>query len=443
MAGTAFAAEGSPAPPLQRAGVFGIRVVDAATGRGVPLVELRTTSDVVYVTNSAGWIAYDEPGLMGTKVWFSIKSHGYAYPKDGFGYSGTVLTPKAGEMVTIKLPRKNIAERLYRVTGQGIYRDSQLLGKPVPKGIGQINARVMGQDSVLVALYKGKLHWFWGDTSRPEYPLGQFGTSGATSDPRDNPDEAIRLRYFVDEKTGFSRPMFPNPKGPGPVWITGLAVVEGGSKLVCFYSRMKDLGTCVERGLAVFNDTKACFEPVVEFDPKLPEPLTGHPFLHDGWLYGSYGEGQPLPCIRVKPTLEALRSLKSYEQVAEPKLNLKDAATGASVGNHGGSVFWNAHRQRWVMIVLQKLGKASVVGEVWYAEAKTPTGPWDKAVQIVTHDKMDFYNVTQHPYFDRGRYLYFEGTYVNTFSGNPEATPRYNYNQILYRLDLEEKRLRV
>ena len=56
---------------------------------------------------------------------------------------------------------------------------------------------------------------------------------------------------------------------------------------------------------------------------------------------------------------------------------------------------------------------------------------------------MDFYNVTQHPYFDRGRYLYFEGTYVNTFSGNPEATPRYNYNQILYRLDLEEKRLRV
>ncbi len=422
---------------------FGIRVVDAATGRGVPLVELRTTNDVAYITDSAGWIAYDEPGLMGTKVWFAIKSHGYAYPKDGFGYAGVALTPEPGKTATIKLPRTNIAERLYRVTGQGIYRDSLLLGKPVPKGIAPINARVMGQDSVLVALYKGKLYWFWGDTSRPEYPLGQFGTAGATSDPRDNPDEAIRLRYFVDEKTGFSRPMFPKPKGPGPVWITGLAVIEGGSKLVCFYSRMKDLGMCVERGLAVFNDAKACFETVVEFDPTKPEPLTGHPFVHDGWLYGTYDGGAPKPCVRVKPTLAALKDLKNYEHFSEPKLSLKDAKTGVLVSNHGGSVFWNAYRQRWVMIVLQKFGKSSNVGEVWYAEAKDLTGPWEKAVQIVTHDKMDFYNVTQHPYFDRGRYLYFEGTYVNTFSGNPEATPRYNYNQILYRLDLEEKRLRV
>ena len=422
---------------------FGIRVVDAATGRGVPLVELRTTNDVAYITDSAGWIAYDEPGLMGTKVWFAIKSHGYEYPKDGFGYSGVALIPQPGEATTIKLPRKNIAERLYRVTGQGIYCDSQLLGKPVPKGIVQINGRVMGQDSVLVALYKGKLHWFWGDTSRPEYPLGQFGTAGATSDPRDNPDEAIRLRYFTDEKTGFSRPMFPSPKGPGPVWITGLAVIEGGSKLVCLYSRMKDLGTCVERGLAVFNDAKACFEPVAEFDPKQPEPLTGHPFLHDGWLYGTYEGGAPKPCVRVKPTLAAMKNLKSYDHFTEPKLSLKDAKTGDPISNHGGSVFWNAYRQRWVMILLEKLGKSSNVGEVWYAEAKDLSGPWDKAIKIVTHDKMDFYNVTQHPYFDRGRYLYFEGTYVNTFSGNPEATPRYNYNQILYRLDLEEKRLRV
>jgi hypothetical protein len=37
--------------------------------------------------------------------------------------------------------------------------------------------------------------------------------------------------------------------------------------------------------------------------------------------------------------------------------------------------------------------------------------------------------------------IYFEGTYTQTFSGNPEATPRYDYNQIMYRLDLDDPRL--
>ncbi len=32
--------------------------------------------------------------------------------------------------------------------------------------------------------------------------------------------------------------------------------------------------------------------------------------------------------------------------------------------------------------------------------------------------------------------------YVNTFSGNPHPTPYYEYNQIMYRLDLADPRLR-
>jgi hypothetical protein len=32
--------------------------------------------------------------------------------------------------------------------------------------------------------------------------------------------------------------------------------------------------------------------------------------------------------------------------------------------------------------------------------------------------------------------IYFEGTYANTFSGNSTPTPLYDYNQIMYRLDL-------
>ena len=36
-----------------------------------------------------------------------------------------------------------------------------------------------------------------------------------------------------------------------------------------------------------------------------------------------------------------------------------------------------------------------------------------------------------------GRLIHFEGTYTNDFSGNPDKTARYNYNQVLYRLDLD------
>ena len=45
--------------------------------------------------------------------------------------------------------------------------------------------------------------------------------------------------------------------------------------------------------------------------------------------------------------------------------------------------------------------------------------------------------------FDKegGRTIFFEGTYTHTFSGNPDQTPRYDYNQIMYQLDLDDPRL--
>jgi hypothetical protein len=59
-------------------------------------------------------------------------------------------------------------------------------------------------------------------------------------------------------------------------------------------------------------------------------------------------------------------------------------------------------------------------------------------VKIVTHDKQSFYNPCHHVFFDAdgGRTIYFEGTYTNSFTSAP-ATPRYEYNQILYRLNLD------
>ena len=43
--------------------VFRIHVVEEGTGRGVPLVELKTVNQIRYVTDSNGIVAFDEPGL--------------------------------------------------------------------------------------------------------------------------------------------------------------------------------------------------------------------------------------------------------------------------------------------------------------------------------------------------------------------------------------------
>src|SRR5687767_12031959 len=95
------------------------------------------------------------------------------------------------------------------------------------------------------------------------------------------------------------------------------------------------------------------------------------------------------------------------------------------------------------MIANQFGGKTSILGEVWYLESDQLLGPWDRAVKIATHDRYSFYNPIHHPFLDQegGRYIYFEGTYSGTFSRENNFTPRYDYNQMMYRLDLSDKRL--
>src|SRR5262249_247663 len=133
-------------------------------------------------TDSAGVVAFHEPGLMGHNVFFTVQSPGYEFAKDGFGFRGRALKATPGTTVTLKIRRINIAERLYRLTGAGIYRDSVLAGFEVPMGEPLLNGQVLGSDSVLNAVYRGRLFWVWGDTNRPGYPLGNFQVTAATSE---------------------------------------------------------------------------------------------------------------------------------------------------------------------------------------------------------------------------------------------------------------------
>jgi hypothetical protein len=288
---------------------FAIQVVDDQTGRGVPLVELRLVNKACWWTDSNGIAAFDEPGLMDLEVFFRINSPGYEYPKDMFGNRGVKLKPTRGGSATIKVKRLNIAERLYRITGQGIYRDSVLVGRPVPLKQALLNGQVMGQDTVIATPYRGKIYWFWGDTDCASYPLGNFGASGATSEWPGrgglDPGAGVDLAYFVD-KTGFSKPMCPLPGRPGLHWIESLLTVRderGVERLLARVANYVPPGGVQDWDLMVFDDEKAVFEPVQHWDLHEGHE-SSHPFRArvDGveyfYLY---------PNWRVKADLKSLR----------------------------------------------------------------------------------------------------------------------------------------
>jgi len=163
----------------------------------------------------------------------------------------------------------------------------------------------------------------------------------------------------------------------------------------------------------------------------------------DGKLVWGWKRGTPTLDAKQQDELVQAGRLKREES----PFRLGDPATGKAILLNNCSCFWNQYRKRYVMIASEVLG-ATVLGEVWYSEADRPEGPWTAARKIITHankkdDAHDFYNPTQHPFFDQdgGRIIYLEGSYVNTFSGNPSQTPYYEYNQIMYRLDLSDPRL--
>jgi hypothetical protein len=153
--------------------------------------------------------------------------------------------------------------------------------------------------------------------------------------------------------------------------------------------------------------------------------------------------GNPLPTLRCPATFEAWQDSTSWE-VLKPQEALLSAADGKPVKLHSGSMAWIPWRKRWVIVFMQAFGKPSTFGELWYAEGESPTGPFGKTVKILSHENYTFYNPRIHPEFTAADspILIFEGTYTLQFADKPHPTPRYDYNQILYRLDLNDPALK-
>ncbi len=331
-----------------------VRVLDAQSGRSVPLVELETVHHVRFVTDNSGRVAIGEPDLLDREVFFTVRSHGYEIPPDGFGYRGVRLQLRAGQKTELRIQRRQIAERLCRLTGEGLYRDSLLLGYRVP-GLGdhpgagegfprRARGLVAGQDSVQAAIYRGRIYWFWSDTNRLAYPLGLFRTAGArtpvfpvTFDPADG----IPYQYFTDEG-GFVRPMIPLPeRKEGVVWIDGVCVVpdqRGHERLVCHYSRRKGLAEELEHGVAVFDDKQEIFVPVrtLPLSERWRHP-SGHatPWEEQGKRYILFGN--PAPVVRVPAR---------YEAVLDP-LSMKPSVARTPSATENRSLRYAMSREEW------------------------------------------------------------------------------------------------
>lgn len=428
-----------------------IEVTEKGTGWPVPLVMLRTTHNVTLVTDNAGVAALDIPELMGAETWFFVEGHGYEVPKDGFGMRGIRLTPRPGTTLSIKVNRTIIAKRLGRLTGAGLFAESQKLGREMTWR----ESGIVGCDSVQNAVHRGRLFWLWGDTSLSRYPLGIFHSTSATTAIKPwtafKPPIKTAYQYFTGPK-GAPRGVAKMP-GSGPTWLTGYVSLPdktGAPRLVASYVKITPPLEAYQWGLCVWNEKTESFDRLKvlwtksEKTPKAPPVPEGHPTL---WRDPKGKEwilfGNPLPTLKCPATFEAWQDPASWIVMTPQRDMAATGGNGKRVKPHSGSMAWNGFRQRYVTVFMEHFGKPSAFGEIWYAEAPSPAGPWGPAVKVLSHDNYTFYNVRLHPECtpEDSPVLLFEGTYTRQFADRPFPTARYDYNQILYRLDLDDPAL--
>ncbi|KAG2373735.1 hypothetical protein C9374_011824 [Naegleria lovaniensis] len=459
------------------------------------------------MSDSNGVIAILEPGLIGHSVWISIPSDGQYQFLNGsdpiVGVSGISIPFSQKSPIVLEMKRLKLAERLYRVTGEGIYRDSFLGNVQVPNISHDmilkkflLNEQVTGQDSVMNVIYKGRYYWFFGDTNNVQKLLGNFHATAAFTNLKEisSLSTSPNLTYIVNGKDGnFVKGVAPVEPKNLPTWIHAL-YVEDGSSMYATYMKPDSNLNIVKRGFLKWNDYLEEFEEIsqIDFNTQFSYPIDGSHVVktsphdaEDGYIYF----GQPYPIVRCKKyldlsTYESFTPLKintsnsdlnnlqfdrdensgkliygwkrgtsplSAEQMAQlvkmgkmkPQeaylLQLKSHESGQVIQAHAGSVHYNAFRDLYILIAEQNDGTESSLGEIWYSEGLTPIGPFLYGVKIVTHQKMDFYNPSHHYEFDEhnGKIIYFEGTYSNFWTNLP-PTPKYNYNQQMYRLDVSK-----
>lgn len=421
---------------------FAVRVADAENGWPVPMVVFRTNHGQVFATDNNGMAAIDSPELMNREVWFEIEGFGYGVPADGFGFRGAVLHPKPGGRAEIRVAPSQAAKRLGRLTGAGLFAESEKLGIERRRR----ESGVLGCDSIQAAPRGDGWFLAWGDTALAGRPLGIFHATGASLQKTlpDRPPVRPEFVYFTDS-SGAPRPIAEMP-GEGPTWLTGMAALADGNgtrRLVASYQKARGLVEVHQTGLCAWNEKNLRFENVRRLWKKSPSQTNPPPypeghaaFARDASPHGLLFFGNPFPRLKMPATFEAWNDPPQWTAL-RPQAEVP-CRNGGRVKPHSGSIAWSQFLGKWVAVFTQDKGGPSPLGEVWMATAPEPVGPWRDAVKIADHGNMTFYNPRIHagPGGIEGRTLLFEGTVSTFFTKNARPIPRHDYNQILYRLDL-------
>jgi hypothetical protein len=234
--------------------------------------------------------------------------------------------------------------------------------------------------------------------------------------------------------------------GDGPTWVWGAATLpdaQGREHLVASAVKVRGNMEAYRWDLVEWDAAAAKFAPLLTFwrksaaEPQPTKVPDGHALkwtdaAGQAWLLF----GNPFPTMRCPATYEAWKDPSTWEPLTPDRRVL--TAEGKPVEAHGGDLAWHPWSRRWLLLFTRKGGDSSYLGEIWLASAPSPTGPWTEARKVATHDHYTFYNPILHAeaFRDDSPLIHFEGTYVTTFSGHREPTPRWDYNQVLYQVDL-------
>ena len=413
-------------------------------------MRLRTVNELRFVSDNAGIIAFDAPEFMGRETWLFIEGPGYGVPPDGFGYRGVRITPQPGATLKIEVRREQVAKRLGRLTGAGLFGEAQRFGEFSE----WTESGVLGSDSVQIARYRDRVYWLWGDTNLSHYPLGRFHMTGATTEGapigETAPPVRPRFRYWRGDD-GLPRNTSEMP-GSGPTWVSGFVALPdaaGRERLVGTYVKIQAPLTEYEIGLCVWDDDRNRFVGHrVLWERGTGEPRPVVPDGHPAFWMNEQGErelllGDPFPRLRLPANFESWNDPTQWIPIeARESATRRDG--GGSVRAHRGSIAWSAYREKWVTVFTELGGTPSHLGELWYAEAATPFGPWINAIRVVSHENYTVYNPRIHAETrdPASPVLLFEATYTKSFANRPHPTARQDYNQVLYRLDLDDPAFR-
>jgi hypothetical protein len=460
--------------------MFTLLVLDGKTKRALPGAQV-IMPHRTYVTDSSGAAAIYETGVMNSHATVTLAADGYV---TATGVS-VDLTPGLTRQVTIDPDASQIAVRLYRINGPGIFRDRVLLGQSSSQGL---NADMISQDGPMTALYQGRVYWTFGDTNHESAGHSNYRGSAASSAIPVDAERWFPLGYVhqIDGREAAIAPVSEFDNDGALAWPGGLASVPDARGTERLYSTFRIMNgktgfDTLALGLGRYNDTTHVFERKLWFDLARPTQPGAHAFkVNDGAQSFLYYEN----LTRIPASEGGLLHPESYEAFTplQPDGTAEHDDTGriryrwrtqtaelgsdnvaGSGASNGERLFgqlrdarlepgaphrvpikasardYNPFRKRYVEVITEDQPNFVPLDATWYAEADTPMGPWVYARRITGAGSRSIYNPTIAPFRNNDAQILFAAVYAAPFIPAPPL-PYYNYSVVMHMLDVNDLR---